>query len=168
MDQENRELSTEVMFLKSHLNEYNDKLAHLKDEMQKNVSVLHNYKTEKIDMQCELKESKERIQNLLAKTATMENKMNSLELLVNEGGEQRLDLIVQHKVTEHPLRQRNEILQEEVDKIGRLVDEQNQRVEELETALPSLNNDHENGKPELIGTLKSRTGGTGGINWWPF
>ena len=82
------------MFLKSHLNEYNDKLAHLKDEMQKNASVLHNYKTEKIDMQCELKESKERIQNLLAITATTENKMNSLELLVNEGGEQRLYLIV--------------------------------------------------------------------------
>ena len=147
------------MFLKSQLNEYNAKLAHLKDEMEKNASVLQRYKTEKIDMQCELKESKERIQNLLAKTATMENKMNSLELLVNEGGEQRLDLIVQHKVTEHPLRQRNEILQEEVDKIGRLLDEQNQRVEELETALHSLDNDHENGKPELIGTLNSRTGG---------
>ena len=165
LDQKNRELSTEVMFLKSQLNEYNAKLAHLKDEMEKNGSVLQRYKTKKIDMQCELKESKERIQNLLAKTATMENKMNSLELLVNEGGKQRLDLIVQHKVTEHPLRQRNEILQEEVDKIGRLLDEQNQRVEELETALHSLDNDHENGKPELIGTLNSRTGG---MNWWPF
>ena len=131
------------------------------------MSVLEKYRTEKIDLQCELNESKERIQNLLAKTATMENKMNSLEQLVNEGVEQRLDLteenegveqrlhlIEEHKVTEHSLGQRNEILQEELDKIGRLLDEQNQRVEELETALLAFYKDLENGKPELIGTLE--------------
>ena len=113
--------------------------------MEQNESVLEKYRTEKDDLQCELNESKEIIQNLLAKIEKMENKMNSFEQLVNEGVEQRLE---QHKVTERSLRRRNEILQEE-----------------LETALHSLDNDHENGKPELIGTLNSRTGGT---NWWPF
>ena len=59
-----------------------------------------------------LNESKEIIQNFLAKAETMENKMNNFEQLVNEGVEHRLE----PKVTEHSLCQRNEILQEEVDK----------------------------------------------------
>ena len=36
LDQKNRETSTEVIFLKSQLNEYNAKLAHLKDEIEQN------------------------------------------------------------------------------------------------------------------------------------
>ena len=100
MDKKNREISTEVIFLMSQLNDYNAKLAHLKDEIEQNESVLEKYRTEKDDLQCELNESKEIIQNLLAKTETMENKMNSFEQLVNEGVEQRLE---QHKVTEHSL-----------------------------------------------------------------
>ena len=45
LDQKNRELSTEVIFLKSRLNEYNAKLAHLKDQMEQNESVLEKYRT---------------------------------------------------------------------------------------------------------------------------
>ena len=100
LDQKNRKISTEVIFLMSQLNDYNAKLAHLKDEIEQNESVLDKYRTEKDDLQCELNESKEIIQNLLAKTETMENKMNRFEQLVNEGVEQRLE---QHKVTEHSL-----------------------------------------------------------------
>ena len=120
------------MFLKSQLNEYNAKLAHLKDEMEKNMSVLEKYRTY---LQCELNESKERIQNLLTEIATIENKINRLEQLVNEGIEESKDLVEKHEVTKHFLGQRNEILQEEVDRNGRLLDAQNQRVKELESAL---------------------------------
>ena len=59
LDQKNREISTEVIFLMSQLNDYNAKLAHLKDEMEQNESVLEKYRTEKDDLQCELNESKQ-------------------------------------------------------------------------------------------------------------
>ena len=65
---------------------------------------------------------------MLTRIATIENKMNSFE-------KQCIDLILQHKVTEHSLQQQTEILQEEVDRNGRFLDAQNQRVKELESAL---------------------------------
>ena len=135
LDQKNRELSSEVVSLKSQLKECNAKLADLEDEMEQNASVLEKYRTENIDLQSELNESKERIQNLLTEIATIENKINSLEQLVNEGIEESKDLVEKHEVTKHFLGQRNEILQEEVDRNGRLLDAQNQRVKELESAL---------------------------------
>ena len=45
LGQKNRELSCEVVSLKSQLNEHNAKLAHLKDEMEQNASVLDKYRT---------------------------------------------------------------------------------------------------------------------------
>ena len=59
LDHRNRELSTEVIFQKSQLNEYNAKFSHLKDEMEKNESVLEKYRTKMDDLQCEFNESKE-------------------------------------------------------------------------------------------------------------
>ena len=82
-----------------------------------------------------MNESKEMIQNLLTEIATIENKINRLEQLVNEGVEESKNLVEKHEVTKHFLGQRNEILQEEVDRNGRLLDAQNQRVKELESVL---------------------------------
>ena len=60
--------------------------------------------------------------------------MNSVE-------QQHIDLILHDNVTEHSLLQQNEILQKEVDRAGHLIEAQNQRVQELVTALQSLNKD---------------------------
>ena len=112
------ELLIEVEFLKTNESEYKATLVCMEDEKQALIA----------ESAC----NEERLQSLLTKIATMENKMNSFD-------QQRIELIEEHKVTEHFLRQQNEILQEEVDRTGRLLDAQNQRVEELETALHSVN-----------------------------
>jgi hypothetical protein len=81
------------------------------------------------------------LQCFLTKIATNEYEIDSLRSQVNEGVKQGLDLIDQHMVTERSLQQRNEILQEEVDSTKGLLETQNQRVQELETALHALNED---------------------------
>ena len=45
LDQKNRELSSEVVSLKSQLKECNEKLADLNDDMEQNASVLEKYRT---------------------------------------------------------------------------------------------------------------------------
>ena len=93
----------------------------------------------------------------------MESKINSLEQQVNEGVKQCLDLIQQHKETNHSLQQRNEIVQEEVDRSGLFVEAQNQRVEELETALHSLNKDLESRKPQSLKVRSSESRSNGSL-----
>ena len=82
---------------------------------------------------------------------------------MNSFDQQRIELIEEHKVTEHFLRQQNEILQEEVDRSGCLVEVQNQRVEELETALHSLNKDLESRKPQPLKVRSSESRSNGSL-----
>ena len=64
---------------------------------------------------------------------------------MKEGYEEQSALIEQHNLRKHSLQQRSETLQEQLDRNKRLLQEENQRLEEL-TALHSVSNDLESKK----------------------
>ena len=64
---------------------------------------------------------------------------------MKEGYEEQSALIEQHNLRKHCLQQWNETLQEQLDRNKRLLQEENQRLEEL-TALHSVSNDLESKK----------------------
>ena len=67
LSQKNKELSTDAESLKAQLNEYNARLVQIEGERVQNERVLQQCRTENIDLQSDLNDSKGRIQDLLRK-----------------------------------------------------------------------------------------------------
>lgn len=123
MIKNNIELSIELQFLKTQVNEYNAELVSMEGERQGLKEFARN---------------ENRMEVFLTKTSTIQNEINSLQHVIEEV-KQDSDLIQQYKETEHSLKQRTEILQEEVDSAKGLLETQNQRVEELNAENGRLN-----------------------------
>jgi chromosome segregation ATPase len=67
LSQKNKELSTDAESLKAQLNEYNAKLVQIEGERVQNERVLQQCRTENVDLQFDLNDSKGRIHDLLRK-----------------------------------------------------------------------------------------------------
>jgi chromosome segregation ATPase len=67
LNQKNKELSTDAESLKAQLNEYNARLVQIEGERVQNERVLQQCRTENIDLQSDLNDSKGRIHDLLRK-----------------------------------------------------------------------------------------------------
>jgi len=67
LSQKNKELSTDAESLKAQLNEYNARLVQIEGERVQNERVLRQCRTENVDLQSDLNDSKGRIHDLLRK-----------------------------------------------------------------------------------------------------